>query len=218
MNPNPNPQFNPKGTTDKHFNHHRLTPEQRRFVEKTYAALVKIYSREPAHPYGYTAHDYAGFAIEKVVRDPVKYMTRTPQHAANAIAANSAEDFRRRQLAQRGHGARNERVVIGDEPIYQEGEEVGSVLGNVAGTVVDAEQWIEDEHLRGVIADVQSLMSPLAFEGFYLTVIEGLDQAAAAKVLGVSREHLNREMNAAKKEIQALGISYREWGWDDDEY
>jgi predicted DNA-binding protein (UPF0251 family) len=55
-------------------------------------------------------------------------------------------------------------------------------------------------------------MSPLAFDGFYLTVIEGLDQGAAAKVLGVGREHLNREMNAAKKEIQALAKSYREWG------
>ena len=72
MNPNPNPQFNPKGTTDKHFTHHHLTHEQRRFVEKTYAALVKIYSRMPAEPYGYTAHDIAGFAIEKVLRNPAK--------------------------------------------------------------------------------------------------------------------------------------------------
>jgi DNA-directed RNA polymerase specialized sigma24 family protein len=210
--PNPDPQFNPKGTTDKHLNHHRLTPEQRRFVEKTYHALVKIYSRMPAHPHAYTAHDYAGFAIEKVLRNPAEYMKRTPQHAANAIAKNSLQDFWRRQHAQRGQGARSTRVVIGDEPIYQEDEEVGSVLGNVAGTVVDAEQWIEDEHLRGVIADVQSLMSPLAFEGFRLTEIEGLDQGEAARVLSVSRSHLNREMSAAKKKIQALGISFREWG------
>jgi predicted DNA-binding protein (UPF0251 family) len=55
-------------------------------------------------------------------------------------------------------------------------------------------------------------MSPLAFEGFRLTEIEGLDQGEAARVLSVSRSHLNREMSAAKKKIQALGISFREWG------
>ena len=99
--PNPDPQFNPQGTTDKHLNHHRLTPEQRRFVEKTYHALVKIYSRMPVHPHAYTAHDYAGFAIEKVLRNPAEYMKRTPQHAANAIAKNSLQDFLRRQHADR---------------------------------------------------------------------------------------------------------------------
>ena len=214
MNPNPNPQFNPKGTTDKHFNHHRLTPEQRRFVEETYHALVKIYSLKfgKANPYGYTARDIANFAVEKVLRDPVKYMKRTPQHAANAIAKNSLQDFWRRQRAQRGQGARNTRVVIGDEPVNTDDADAGTVLDTVADTIVDPEEWIEREHRRGVIDDVQSLMSALAFDGFYLTEIEGLDQGQAAEVLGVTREYLNRQMRAATKKIQALDMSYREWG------
>ena len=214
MNPNPNPQFNPKGTTDKHFNHHRLTPEQRRFVEETYHALVKIYSLKfgKANPYGYTARDIASFAIEKVLRDPAKFMKRTPQHAANAIAKNSLQDFWRRQRAQRGQGARNTREVIGDEPVNPDDAGAGTVLDKVTDTVVDPEEWIEREHQQGVIKDVQSLMSPLAFDGFYLTQIEGLDQGEAAEVLGVSRAYLNRQMRAATKKIQALATSYREWG------
>ena len=214
MNPNPNPQFNPKGTTDKHFNHHRLTPEQRRFVEETYHALVKIYSLKfgKANPYGYTARDIASYAIEKVLRDPAKFMKRTPQHAANAIAKNALQDFWRRQRAQRGQGARNTREVIGDEPVNPDDAGAGTVLDKVTDTIVDPEEWIEREHQQGVIRDVQSLMSPIAFDGFYLTQIEGLDQAEAAEVLGVTREYLNRQMRAATKKIQALATSYREWG------
>ena len=211
---NPNPQFNPKGITDKHFNHHRLTPEQRRFVEETYAALVKIYSIKlgKANPYGYTAYDIASYAIEKVLRKPTKYMKRTPQHAANAIAKNALQDFWRRQRAQRGQGARNTREVIGDEPVNPDDAGAGTVLDRVADTIVDPEEWIEREHQHGVIKDVQALMSPLAFDGFYLTEIVGLDQGQAAEVLGVSRAYLNRQMRAATKKIQALDKSYREWG------
>lgn len=213
MASNPNPQFKQKENTDKHFTH-RLTPEQRRFVEETYAALVKIYSLKfgKANPYGYTAQDIAGYAIEKVQRDPAKYMQRTPQHAANAIAKNSLQDFWRRQRAQRGQGARGTREVIGDEPVNPDDAGAGTVLDKVADTIVDPEGWIEREHQRGVIKDVQSLMSPIAFDGFYLTQIEGLDQSQAAAVLGVTREYLNRQMRAATKKIQALATSYREWG------
>jgi len=210
---NPNPKKPTKGITDKHFNHHRLTPEQRRFVEETYAALRKIYSHDGnANRNGYTALDIASYAIEKVLKNPTKYMMRTPQHTANAIAENALKDFWRRQRAQRGQGARGTREVIGDEPIDADDAGAGTVLDNVTDTIVDPEEWIEREHQHGVIKDVQSLISPLAFAGFYLTVIKGLDQGQAAKVLGVSRAHLNRQMRAATKKIQALDKSYREWG------
>jgi len=213
-NPFINQSTKKKGTTAKN-NYPQLTPEQRRYVEETYAALVKTYSLKfgNANPFGYTAHDIASYAIEKVLRNPTKYyMKRTPQHAANAIAKNALQDFWRRQHAQRGQGARNTRKVIGDEPVNPDDAGAGTVLDKIVDPTADQDEWIEREHRQGVIKDVQSLISPLAFAGFYLTEIEGLDQGEAAEVLGVSRAHLNRQMRAATKKIQALDKSYREWG------
>jgi len=213
-NPFINQSTNQKGTTAPKNNYPQLTPEQRRFVEETYAALVKTYSLKfgNANPFGYTAHDIASYAIEKVLRDPTKYMKRTPQHAANAIAKNALQDFWRRQHAQRGQGARNTRKVIGDEPVNPDDAGAGTVLDKIVDPTADQDEWIEHEHRQGVIKDVQSLISPLAFAGFYLTEIEGLDQGEAAAVLGVSRAHLNRQMRAATKKIQALATSYDAWG------
>jgi RNA polymerase sigma factor (sigma-70 family) len=207
--------FNPKGNNaNNNINLGHLTPDQRRFVEQTYAALVKTYSQRftKATLYGVTAHDVANYAIKKVVANVAKFQRLTPQHAANAIAKNSYRDFWRRERAQRGHGARGTRVVLGDKPVNADEPDQGSVLDNHAGTIVDPESWVDDDHRQNVIEDVQDLMSALAFDGFYLTEIEGLDQGEAAELLGVSRTYLNKQMRKATKRIQELGISYRNWG------
>ena len=180
-----------------------LTPAQSRYVEAVYAHLCKAFGHKiaKANQYGLQPHDIAGFAIEKVINNIALYQARykTPLHAANAIATNAFIDAIRREWAQRGQGARGTRGVLGDIPVNTNQSDGASILDNFEGSIVDIEQWIEDDYHRELLSDIQELISPLAWEGLVLTEINGLTQKQAAKLLGVGREHLNREINKAKK-------------------
>lgn len=180
-----------------------LTPAQRRYVEAVYAHLCKTYGFKigKANLRGHKPADVANFAIQKVIRNVQHYMDRYPttDHAANAVASNAFVDYCRRDNAQRGHGARGTRTVIGDEPGSYGDSVAESVITRQSGTVVDPEEWVERDYREGIIDEVRENISPLAWEGLVLTEINGLTQTEAAKLLGIGREHLNREISKAKK-------------------
>jgi DNA-directed RNA polymerase specialized sigma24 family protein len=156
-----------------------LTPAQRRYVEAVYAHLCKSYGFKiaKANLRGHKPADVANFAIQKVIRNVQRFMSRypTPDHAANAVAPNAFVDYCRRDNAQSGRGARGTRTVIGDEPGNFGDNYAESVITRQPGVVADPEAWVERDYH------------------------EGLTQTEAAKLLGVGREHLNREINKAKK-------------------
>jgi len=205
--PNQQTQPNRKDATANH-NYRQLPPHQRKYVEQTYRAMQKIIARKfrKANLMGQQFDDIANFAIEKVVKDVDVFMRKypSPLHCANAVATNAFLDSVRRERAQRGHGARGTRTVVGDVPINPSKPDKGSVISNHIGEVVDPEAWIEQEHLCEMLGEVQEVMSHLAFSGFYLTEIEGLTQAQAAKQLKVSLGHLNREMNSARRQLNEM--------------
>ncbi len=180
-----------------------LTPAQRRYVEAVYAHLCKTYGLKiaKANLRGHKPADVANFAIQKVIRNVQHYMDRYPtaDHAANAVSANAFVDYCRRDNAQRGHGARGTRTVIGDEPGNYGDSDGESLIARQSGTIVDPEDIVDDDYREGIIREVRENISPLAWEGLVLTEINGLTQTEAAKLLGVGREHLNREINKAKK-------------------
>ena len=202
-----------KGTTAKKTTTH-LTPEQKRFVEATYRELRRIYKRQhsKANRLGLKTNDLANYAINKVIANLDKFMLRTPLHCANAVAKNAFKDLVRRELAQRGHGARGTRTVIGDVPVNHEDPAAGSVIDNHGGGLDDPDSWVERDHRQTVLGEVSELISQLAFDGFVLTTINGLSQGEAAEVLDVSRTHLNKEMKKATRLLQGLGVSYDQWG------
>jgi len=198
---NPNPNHNPKENPATKIT--PLNPAERRYVEAVYAHLCKAFGHKvaKANQYGLQPHDIAGFAIEKVINNIALYQARykTPLHAANAIATNAFIDAIRREWAQRGQGARGTRGVLGDIPVKSNEPDGASILDNFEGSIVDSEQWIEDDYRRRVIGEVRGHISTLAWEGLVLTEINGLTQTQAAVILGVSRAHLNREISKAKK-------------------
>lgn len=202
----PDPHNNQNKENAATTNQHPLTPAQRRFVEATHRALKKVLARKfaKANLYGQQIDDIAQFAIEKVIKQVDKFMSRhqSPEHAANAIAKNAFIDSVRREWAQRGHGARGTRVVVGDKPLDRNDPNGPGLIDAYAGDVVDPESWIEREHQIDLIERLQGLMTTLAFEGFVLTAIHELSQEQAAVQLGVSREHLNREMGKAQRFIK----------------
>jgi len=130
-----------------------------------------------------------------------QFMARypTPDHAANAVAPNAFVDYCRRDNAQSGRGARGTRTVIGDEPGNYGDGGGESLIARHPESIVDPEAWIERDYHEGIIREVREHISPLAWEGLVLTEINGLTQTQAAKLLGVSRAHLNREISKAKK-------------------
>lgn len=180
-----------------------LTPAQLRYVEAVHARLCKIfgYKIAKAHLRGHQPSDIANFTIQKVIRNVTKFMATypTPDHCANAVATNSFHDYCRRENAQRGHGARATRTVIGDEPVTNGETDAVTVLERHPGNVVDPEEWVERDYHQGILGEIREQMSDLAWEGLILTVFHGLTQEEAAERLGVGREHLNREINKGKK-------------------
>ena len=180
-----------------------LTPAQRRYVEAVYAHLCKTYGFKIAKASlrGHKPADVANFAIQKVIRNVQQFMARypTPDHAANAVAPNAFVDYCRRDNAQSGRGARGTRTVIGDEPGNYGDGGGESLIARHPESIVDPEAWIERDYHEGIIREVREHISPLAWEGLVLTEINGLTQTQAAKLLGVSRAHLNREISKAKK-------------------
>ena len=200
-NTNNNPINNNKETTATTIT--PLTPAQRRYVEAVYAHLCKSYGFKiaKANLRGHKPADVANFAIQKVIRNVQRFMSRypTPDHAANAVAPNAFVDYCRRDNAQSGRGARGTRTVIGDEPGNFGDNYAESVITRQPGVVADPEAWVERDYHEGIIREVRENISPLAWEGLVLTEINGLTQEKAAKLLGVGREHLNREINKAKK-------------------
>lgn len=203
-----------KGTTANTNHHPHLTVEQARFIEATYLALLKIYSRKylKASLFGLQPADLANYAIQKVVANISKYLHRTPVHTANAVAKSAYLDLLRRERAQRGHGARGTRTVLGDNPINPEDPDSGTIIDNHAAGIIDPETWIEADHRGNMISGVRELMSELAFHGFVLTSIHDLTQEEAAVALGVTRSHLNKEMRKATKRLKELGASRENWG------
>ena len=185
-----------------------LTTPQRHYVEAVYAHLCKAFGLRiaKAHLRGHKPADIANFAIQKVIRNVHHYMQRYPtaDHAANAVASNAFVDYCRRDNAQRGHGARGTRKVIGDEPGNFGDGNSESVITRQPGTVVDPEAWVEDDYRECIIGEVRENISALVWEGLVLTEINGLTQGQAAELLGVGREHLNREINKAKKIIKRM--------------
>jgi len=198
---NPNPNHNKKENAATKIT--PLNPAERRYVEAVYAHLCKTYGFKIAKASlrGHKPADIASFAIEKVIRNVQRFMNRypTPDHAANAVASNSFVDYCRRDNAQRGHGARGTRMVIGDEPGNFGDNNAESIIARQPGVVVDPEAWVERDYHDGIIGEVREHISPLAWEGLVLTQINGLTQAEAAVILGVSLGHLNREISKAKK-------------------
>jgi Predicted DNA-binding proteins len=180
-----------------------LNPAERRYVEAVYAHLCKAFGHKivKANLRGHKSADVANFAIQKVIRNVQRFMNRypTPDHAANAVASNSFVDYCRRDNAQRGQGARGKRTVMGDEPGRFGDVGMESVISRQPGSIVDPNDWIEDDYRRRVIGEVREHISTLAWEGLVLSEINGLTQTQAAAILGVSRAHLNREISKAKK-------------------
>lgn len=127
--------------------------------------------------------------------DPVVY--------ARAVCRNRGIDFRRRENSQRGAGTHNQRPVLwGDAPHPETGECFFDNHDPVGDDV--AELVVADLERDYRWAEIQIGVPPREFEAMRLTFVEGLTDAEAGAIMGVTRESVNRWKNSGKRRLQEL--------------
>jgi DNA-directed RNA polymerase specialized sigma subunit len=150
------------------------------------------------------------FAITKVITNVEQYMRdyRTPEHCANAVARTSAQDHRRRELVDRGHGARGTRRVEElDAPIAigDDGDEI--TLGD---TLVAPEGNPEAVIEVMTIADeINELLSDATDDELFLIqaiFVDERTQGDIASELGVCRETIVRRCGRLTERLQEKGF------------
>lgn len=192
------------------------TPDNRKFIEEVYITLVSIYGRSKyrsrAQALGLSPQDLAAFAIKRVITHTDDYLDKSPQHVANARAENAFNDLCRRVRADRGEGARGTRVVDNDYPLNPKDPGSGTLIGSIPEASDPYEELMRRDYYSQMLDKIRRLITDhIAWQGFLMTVIDGLTQAEAAKQLGVSRETLNRALGKARE----IAMKYREdLGWD----
>ena len=181
-----------------------------------YRELLAIYSRGKysvaARQLGLTPGDLASFAIQRVIEQPDSFIDKTAQHVANARAQNAFRDFRRRVKSDRGEGARGTRKVVNDGPVNKRNPKMGSIIQSVPDALVPQDEWVEQEYHRQVIERMRRLVpDSIVWEALDLITNDGLTQADAARLLGISTRTLIRKLTLLRKVAKENAIQI---GWE----
>jgi RNA polymerase sigma factor (sigma-70 family) len=122
--------------------------------------------------------------VKAVYPDPVAY--------AGLRFSSVAHDFRRRQMAQRGEGARGERkwASASDEQTWSQIEGIAYDADCDVAECMDNMQLIK-EVIQILPIDQQRIV--------YLNGVRGLTVTEIAKIMGKSRETVSRALNAARR-------------------
>ena len=164
---------------------------QEKYIEQYWKSLRNRY--KGFHTYrGQDVDDIISFATLTLVEKIAKVMAVYPDPTAYAGKQFSsvAVDFRRRQMAQRGEGARGERRVISanDDEIRSQIEGIEHGSEDRIAERMDNKQRIK-EVMEILPADQQRM--------FYLRGVHGLADTEIAKIMGKRRETVNRVLSAA---------------------
>jgi len=166
--------------------------KQEKYIEQYWKSLRNRY--KGFHTYrGQDVDDIISFATLTLVEKIAKIMAVYPDPTAYAGKQFSsvAVDFRRRQMAQRGEGARGERRVVSanDEQIRSqlEGIEQGS-----------EDRIAEQMDNMKLIKEVMEIL-PAEQQRIVHLHGEGLNVTEIAKVLGRNRATVSRALSAARR-------------------
>jgi RNA polymerase sigma factor (sigma-70 family) len=168
--------------------------KQEKYIEQYWKSLRNRY--KGFHTYrGQDVDDIISFATLTLVEKIAKVMAVYPDPTAYAGKQFSsvAVDFRRRQMAQRGEGARGERRVVSAND-----DEIRSQLEGIEQGSEDriAEQMDNKKRINEV-------MEILSVEQQRIVNLhgEGLNVTEIAKIMGKSRETVSRALSAARRNV-----------------
>ena len=168
--------------------------KQEKYIEQYWKSLRNRY--KGFHTYrGQDVDDIISFATLTLVEKIAKVMAVYPDPTAYAGKQFSsvAVDFRRRQMAQRGEGARGERRVVSAND-----DEIRSQIEGIEHGSEDriAEQMDNKKRINEV-------MEILSVEQQHIVNLhgEGLNVTEIAKVLGRNRATVSRALSAARRNV-----------------
>ena len=165
---------------------------QEKYIEQYWKSLRNRY--KGFHTYrGQDVDDIISFATLTLVEKIAKVMAVYPDPTAYAGKQFSsvAVDFRRRQMAQRGEGARGERRVVSAND-----DEIRSQLEGIEHGSEDriAEQMDNKQRIKEVMEILPTEQQRIVYlHG------EGLNVTEIAKIMGKSRETVSRALSAARR-------------------
>ena len=143
---------------------------------------------------GQDVDDIISFAVVTLMGKIAKVMATYPNPVAYAGMRFSsvAHDFRRRQMAQRGDGARGERkwVSASDEQTWSQLECIAF------GRECEVAECMDNMQL---IKEVMQILPIEQQRIVYLHGVRGLTVTEIAKIMGKSRETVSRALNAARR-------------------
>ena len=168
---------------------------QSTYILKFQASLQNRFGRRTTH-LGQEVDDIISYAVvtlmgkvaqvKEVYPDPVAY--------AGMRFSSVAHDFRRRQMAQRGEGARGERKLVSasDDQTWTQ----------VEGIAYDAEDDVAErmDNMK-LIKEVMQILPIDQQRMFYLRGVLGLTDTEIAKIMGKRRETVNRVLSAARRNV-----------------
>ena len=165
---------------------------QEKYIEQYWKSLRNRY--KGFHTYrGQDVDDIISFATLTLMEKIAKVMAVYPDPTAYAGKQFSsvAVDFRRRQMAQRGEGARGERRVVSAND-----DEIRSQLEGIEHGSEDriAEQMDNKQRIKEVMEILPTEQQRIVYlHG------EGLNVTEIAKIMGKSRETVSRALSAARR-------------------
>lgn len=214
--PFPKNQSTDKENTDNTYQQYHNFPsfsprERERYIIATWRHLGMIYGfYAPKKFCAQSARELVSFAIEKVITNVDQYMRKylTPEHCANAVARTSAQDHRRRVLADRGHGARGTRRVEElDAPIAIGDDGDTITLGDTrVARDGDPEAVIE---VMTIADEITELLSDATEDELFLVEAIFVDERTHSDIasqLGVRRETIARRYGRLIKRLKAKGF------------
>ena len=166
---------------------------QSTYILKFQASLQNRFGRRTTY-LGQEVDDIISYAVVTLMGKIAKVMTVYPDPAAYAGMRFSsvAHDFRRRQMAQRGEGARGERKLVSasDEQTWLHLE------GIAYGGEYDVADHMDNMRL---VKEVMEILPIDQQRIVYLHGVRGLTVTEIAKIMSKSRETVSRALNAARR-------------------
>ena len=143
---------------------------------------------------GQDVDDIISYAVVTLMEKVTRVMASYPDPVAYARMRYSsvAHDFRRRQMAQRGEGARGERKLVSasDEQTWTQLE------GIAYGAEYDQAERMDNMRLA---KDVMAILPIEQQRIVFLHGVRGLNVTEIAKEVGRSRETVSRALSAARR-------------------
>ena len=169
------------------------TMNQSTYILKFQASLQNRFGRRTTY-LGQEVDDIISYAVVTLMGKIAKVMAVYPDPAAYAGMRFSsvAHDFRRRQMAQRGEGARGERKLVSASD-----EQTWSHLEGIAyGGEYDVADHMDNMRL---VKEVMEILPIDQQRIVYLHGVRGLTVTEIAKIMSKSRETVSRALNAARR-------------------